>query len=333
MFRTSLLEPAVKKFYAKYPKSLAMFEETKKYILGGVEHMNSIQHPFPIFVNKAEGAYLHDLDGNRFIDYLMTSGPCILGHNYPEVRDYVIDVLKNDGPATGVMSEYEMMAAREVCKHMKNVDKIRFYQSGTEANMAMARIARLYTDKKKIIKIGGSYHGWSDQFTLDLHLPGTGPMFSHGIPPEYYSQTVICMPNDVEGIKKAIIDNKDKGGVAAVLLEPNGGDSGTFINSPDYLPHVREICTENDVLLSFDEVITGFRLGMGGAQEYFGVDADISVFGKIVGHEYPSAGAVGTNDDIMQMTIGKGDDKSEVGRKAFTAGTMAGTNLNLCCSL
>ncbi|MBN2154480.1 MAG: aminotransferase class III-fold pyridoxal phosphate-dependent enzyme [Candidatus Lokiarchaeota archaeon] len=323
----SVIEPAIQEFYKRYPKSLAMFEEMKKYIPGGIEHMNSIQYPFPIVINKAQGPYLFDLNGNKFIDYLMTSGPCILGHNYPEVRDYVIEVLRENGPATGVMCEYELLAAKKICEHMENVSKVRFYQSGSEANMAMARIARLYTDKKKIIKVEGSYHGWADQFVTGLHLPGTGPMFAHGIPPEHYSNTVGVMPNDIEGIKKAISDNKDKGGTAAIVLEACGGDSGTFPPAPGYLEEVREICTENDVLLVFDEVVTGFRLSMGGAQEYYGIDADISVLGKIVGHEYPSAGAVGARDDIMQMILGKGGNNSEIGQKVFTAGTMAGTNL------
>ncbi len=323
----SVIEPAIGEFHTQYPKSLIMFEEMKKYIPGGIEHMNSIQYPFPIIMNKAEGPYLYDLDGNRFIDYLMTSGPCILGHNYPEVRDYIIDVLRENGPATGVMCEYELLAAKKICENFKNVSKVRFYQSGSEANLAMVRIARLYTDKKKIIKVEGSYHGWFDQFCTGLHLPGTGPMFAHGIPPEHYSNTVGVMPNDIEGIKKAIEENKDNGGVAAIILEACGGDSGTFPPAPGYLEEVRELCTENDILLVFDEVVTGFRLGMGGAQDFYGIDADISVLGKIVGHEYPSAGAVGSNDDIMQMILGKGNDKSEVGRKVFTAGTMAGTNL------
>jgi glutamate-1-semialdehyde 2,1-aminomutase len=322
-----VIEPAIKEFYAKYPKSLSMFEEMKKYIPGGIEHMNSIQYPFPIIMNKAEGPFLYDLDGNKYTDYLMTSGPCILGHNYPEVRDYVIEVLKENGPATGVMCEYELLAAKKICKHFKNVSKVRFFQSGSEANLGMARIARLYTDKKKIIKVEGSYHGWFDQFCTGLHLPGTGPMFAHGIPPEHYSNTIGVMPNDIQGIKKAISDNKDKGGVAAIVLEACGGDSGTFPPAPGFLEQVREICTDNEILLVFDEVVTGFRLGMGGAQEYYGIDADMSVFGKIVGHEYPSAGAVGANDDIMQMILGKGDDNTEVGRKAFVAGTMAGTNI------
>ncbi len=290
--------------------------------------MNSIQWPFPLVVNKAKDAFLFDVDGNKLIDYMMTSGPCMLGHNYPEIRDYVIKILQEDGPATGLMCEYELLAAREICKHMKSVEKVRFYQSGTEANMALARVARVYTGKKKIIKVGGSYQGWADQFIVDMHIPGTGAVQAHGVPPEYYCHTLSVFPNDIKGLEKTIIDNENKGGVAAVIYEAIGGDSGTFPPSPDYNKQVREICDKYGVLLAYDEVVTGFRIAMGGAQEYYGIKADLSSLGKIVGHEYPSAGALGGRTDIMQCIIGKGKGKdSDVGEKAYTAGTMAGTNI------
>ncbi|MHA1518983.1 MAG: aspartate aminotransferase family protein [Promethearchaeota archaeon] len=324
-----VLKEILPRFDAKFPTSKIRAEEMKQYFLGGVEHMNAVQWPYTVVMNKAEGPYLYDLDGNQFIDYLMTSGPCILGHNYPEVRDYVIDVIRENGPATGVMSEYEMMAAKAIVDNYKTVDKMRFYQSGTEANMAAVRYARLYTDKQKIIKIGGHYHGWADQFVYDLHLPGTGPMFSHGIPRDYYKHTLSVMPNDLEGLEAKLKKHNEPGkkGVAAIILEACGGDSATFPHAPGYLKRVRELCDEYETLLIFDEVVTGFRLGMGGAQEYYGVDADITTFGKIIGHEYPSAGAMGARADIMQMGIGKGGADSEVGEKVFTAGTMAGSNL------
>ncbi|TFH31328.1 MAG: aminotransferase class III-fold pyridoxal phosphate-dependent enzyme, partial [Promethearchaeota archaeon] len=325
----NVLKDILPRFDAKFPTSKIRAEEMKKYFPGGVEHMNAVQWPFTVIINKAEGPYLYDLDGNQLIDYLMTSGPCILGHNYPEVRDYVIDVIRENGPATGVMSEYELKAAKAICDSFKTVDQIRFYQSGSEANVAAVRYARLYTDKQKIIKMGGHYHGWADQFVYDLHLPGTGPMFSHGIPRDYYKHTLSVMPNDLVGLEEKLKKHNAPGkkGVAAVILEPCGGDSATFPHAPGYLKRVRELCDEHDTLLIFDEVVTGFRLGVGGAQEYYGVDADITTLGKIIGHEYPSAGAMGAREDIMQMGLGKGGTDSEVGEKVFTAGTMAGTNI------
>lgn len=325
-----IIESGVQAYHQRFPKSLAMFQEIKEVIPGGCEHMNSVQWPYPLIMNKAKGAYLYDIDGNPFIDYLMTSGPCILGHNYPDLSEYVINVIRENGPATGVMCEYELLAAKEIVKHYPTVDQIRFYQSGSEANMAMTRIARLFTNKQKIIKIGGSYHGWTPEFTYDMHIPGTGPMFAHGIPEDYYKHTLSAFPNDIDGLEHLLKTHEapGKGGVAAIVLEAIGGDSGTFPPSPDYNKQVRELCDKYNTLLVYDEVVTGFRLAMGGAQEYYNVKADISVFGKIVGHEYPSAGAVGASKEIMQMITGKpGEANSDLAKKVFTAGTMAGTNI------
>jgi glutamate-1-semialdehyde 2,1-aminomutase len=324
--KEDVMAKAYSEFEQRFNKSKEIHNELKKYIPAGVEHMNSIQKPFPLIIDKADGAYLYDVNGEKFIDYLATSGPCMLGHNYREVKDYVIEVINKSGPMSGLTTQYELEAAKSICKHFNSVEKVRFYQSGTEVAMAMARLARLYTGKSEIIKIQGGYHGWSDQFCLELHIPGTGNMFAKGIPEEYYAHTQTVPPNNIKAIEDIIKNFEDKGGVAAIVLEPFGGDSATFPPYPDYNKEVRELCDKHDVLMVFDEVVTGFRVGMGGAQEYFGIDTDLTMFGKIIGHEYPSAGALGGRSDIMDRLVANaaaGVDDENV----FTAGTLAGTNV------
>jgi glutamate-1-semialdehyde 2,1-aminomutase len=324
---------ALKQYDQRFKKSKQLAAEAKKYIPGGHEHQNAIKFPFTIFMNKAQDAYLYDVDGNRFVDYLMASGPILLGHNYPELRDFAIEIIKERGPITGVMVDYEILAAKEIIKHMKSIERVRFYQSGTEVGMVAARLARCFTGKENIIKVGGSYHGWSDTLVYDLHLPGTANMFSYGIPNGAIEKTLSVKPNDARRIEKLITmhSKEGKGGVAAVFLEGLGGDGGTWYVPPEFYKEVREICDKHGVLLVMDEVITGFRLAMGGAQEYFGVKADITMLGKIVGHGYPSAGALGGRADIMAYLGGQAEKVDEKGqtieKSVMTAGTMAGNTL------
>jgi glutamate-1-semialdehyde 2,1-aminomutase len=322
---------ALESYNQKFAHSKAIFEDLRTVLPGGIQHMNTLpKNPFPIIMKKAEGAYVYDVDNHSFIDYLSTSGPNILGHNFPEVRNYVLQVLKEEGPCCGLMTEHELLAAKAITKHVKSVKQIRWYQSGTEADMAAVRIARAYTGKQKIIKIMGHYHGWADQFLLDLHIPGTGSLFAYGVPKEYYSHTLSIPPNNIEAIEQTMKKYNGEGdqGIAAVICEPIGGDSGTTPLLPDFNKHLRELCDQYGVLLIFDEVVTGFRLALGGAQEYYGVKADLTTFGKIVAHEYPSAGAVGGPEDIMAITYkGKSPGSTGLGDSVFTAGTMAGNNI------
>ncbi|MFX0098465.1 MAG: aspartate aminotransferase family protein [Candidatus Hodarchaeota archaeon] len=329
----AVLQKSLKEFSEKFKKSKEMSKEFKKYIPGGVEHQNAIKYPFTITLDKGEGCHLWDIDGNRFIDYLMASGPIILGHNYPEVRDYVINIIKEKGSALGMMCEYELLAAKEIVKHFKSVEQVRFYQTGTETAMAAARLARCYTGKDYIVKVGGSYHGWSDQFVYDLHLPGTANAFAYGIPNGCLEKTLSIKPNDLRRLEKLLkrYGKEGKGGIAAVFLEGGGGDGMTHYVPPEFYKRARELCDEHGALLVMDEVITGFRLAMGGAQEYFGVDADLTMMGKIVGHQYPSAGALGGPADIMRYLASQAESVDESGnsieKSVMSAGTLAGTTI------
>lgn len=328
-----LIQSLPRKFEQKFPRSRALSFEYKKYIPGGHEHQNAIKWPFTITMDKGEGAFVWDVDGNDYVDFLMASGPIILGHNYPEVMEHVISIIREKGPALGVMSEQELLAAKEIVKHVDSVKQVRFYQSGTEVGMAAARLARCYTGKEYIIKAGGSYHGWSDQFVYDLHIPGTGALFSYGIPRGCYEKTLSFKPGDIRRLEKLLkrYNKPGKGGVAAVFLEGGGGDGMTHYVPREFYHAARELCDDHGALMVMDEVITGFRLAMGGAQEYFGINADLSMLGKIVGHQYPSAGALGGREDVMELLGAQAEEVDENGtsikKSVMTAGTLAGTNI------
>lgn len=309
-----------KTYYDKHPKSAKLFEEAKKVIPGGVEHNLSLNKPFPLTIDRVKGYKMWDVDGNDYIDYLMCGAPIILGHHLDELDDEIIKIIKEKGPASGVTSEYEILAAKEIIKHMPAVEMVRFFQSGTEAVMAALRLARVYTDKKYVIKIGGSYHGWSDQMVYSLHIPGTGPIEASGIPDSCHKYTLSVPPNKFKKLRKTFEKAEAKGGVAAVIAEPVGGESGTHPVHPDWNKTIRELCDEFNSLMIYDEVVTGFRLDMGGAQKYFGILPDLTVLGKIVGHGYPSCGALAGRKKIM-VNLSAGVEG--VVKRAYTGGTLA----------
>ena len=298
-------------------RSLELFEKAKSLIPGGVEHNLSQSKPFPLAMDRARGYRAWDLDGNEYVDYLMCGAPIILGHGFAPLDEKIVELIREKGPATGLTSEYELLAAGEIIRHMPGVEMVRFLQSGTEADMAAIRIARAFTGKQKIIKIGGSYHGWSDGVVYSLHIPGTANLNSRGIPNETYAHLVDVPPNDFDALEKAFEENNDNGGVAGILVEPIGGESGTHPVHPDWNGRIRELCDRYGVLLIFDEVVTGFRLGMGGAQKLFGITPDLTVLGKIIGHGYPSAGAVAGRKDVMSVCQGG------LGEKIYIGGTLA----------
>ncbi|MCR4684306.1 MAG: aminotransferase class III-fold pyridoxal phosphate-dependent enzyme, partial [Lachnospiraceae bacterium] len=275
---------------------------------------------------KAAGAYLYDKDGNQYIDFLQAGGPTILGSNYEPVRKKVLELLETCGPVTGLLHESELMMAKEINKHMPNVEMFRMLGSGTEACMASLRIARIATDKKRIIKMGGAYHGWSDQLVYGLKIPGSrGLLESHGIPGADYKMTDECRPNDLNMLEALLKRNKFKGGTAAVLIEPVGPESGTRPVARDYNKGVRELCDKYGALLIFDEVVTGFRVALGGAQEYFDVVPDLTIFGKIVAGGYPAAGGVGGKKEYAQlMAAGLATGK----HRAYVGGTLAANPLS-----
>jgi len=235
-------------------------EEAKQYIPGGVQHNLAFNYPFPLAIKKAKGAYLYDIDGNKYIDLLQAGGPTILGSNNDAVRKKVIELLEECGPSTGLFHEYELKLAKEINKHMPAVEKFRMLGSGTEAVMASLRIARLATGKKRIIKIGGAYHGWSDQMVYSTKAPNTKRMEAGGIPRQAVKYTCEAKPNDIKSLRRVLRFNRLLGGTAAVIIEPVGPESGTRPVDYDYNQQVRDLCDKYGALLIFDEVVTGFRL-------------------------------------------------------------------------
>ena len=320
-------ENEVLKYYdEKCAKSKAIYEEAKNYIPGGVQHNLAFNKPFPVAFAKADGAYLYDQDGNQYIDFLQAGGPTILGSNYEPVRKAVEELLETCGPVTGLLHEAELLIAKEINKHMPNVEMFRMLGSGTESVMAALRIARIATGHKRIIKIGGAYHGWSDQMVYGLKIPGSRALLeSHGIPGGAYAKTDEVRPNDLNMLESMLKKNKLKGGTAAVILEPVGPESGTRPVAKEYNKGVRELCDRYGALMIFDEVVTGFRVSIGGAQEYFDVVPDLTIFGKIVAGGYPSAGGVGGKKEYAQlMAAGLATGK----HRAYVGGTLAANPLS-----
>ena len=327
----SIPEEEYKKICSEYydvkcAKSKEITAEAKKYIPGGVQHNLAFNKPFPMCMTKAEGAYLTDIDGNKYIDFLQAGGPTILGSNFPAVQEEVIKLIKECGPVTGLFHEAELLIAKEINKCMPNVEKFRMLGSGTESVMGALRVARCATKKKRVIKIGGAYHGWSDQMVYGTKVPGTRQFLeSHGIPNGTFAVVDEVRPNDPQMLEDYLKFNELRGGTAAVIVEPVGPESGTRPVDFDYNTKVRALCDKYGALLIFDEVVTGFRVGIGGAQGLFNVKPDLTIFGKIVAGGYPAAGGIGGKAkyvDLLAAGVAGG------AKKAYIGGTLAANPLS-----
>ncbi|PZV93572.1 hypothetical protein SAMN05443287_102675 [Micromonospora phaseoli] len=313
-------------FDTKCRASKEITDRARSRIPGGVQHNLAFNYPFPLAVDRAEGAYLVDRDGNTYIDFLQAGGPTILGSNYAPVNERVAEVVRQCGPVTGLFHEYELKLAEIIHRFMPHVQMYRSLGSGTEAVMAAVRGARAFTGKKMVIKVGGAYHGWSDTMVYGLRVPGTYRMNAKGIPFGATSRTRESFPHDLGQLKRKLIENRLRGGTAAVIVEPVGPESGTRPVPRDFNAHVRQLCDEFGALLIFDEVVTGFRLGLGGAAGYFGVTPDLTVLGKAVSGGYPMAGGVGGRADVMAV-FGSGLD-GRSGAHIQVGGTLSANPLS-----
>ena len=295
------MEKYMEGYNEKYASSKPVIDKAMKVIPGGVQHNLAFNYPFPIVFDRAEGAYLYDRENNRHIDFLQAGGPTVLGSNYPAVKEKMLELISSTGPSTGLFHEYELKIAQFICDHVPGVDMFRMLGSGTEACMAAIRVARLATRKKNIIKMGGAYHGWSDSLVYALRVPGTGGFDAHGIPRASRRYTQEAFPNDIKSLERKLRGNRLKGqGTAAVIVEPLGPESGTRPVYKDHNQQIRELCDKYGALLIFDEVVTAFRISISGAQGYFGVKPDLTVFGKVVAGGYPAAGGLGGSRDLME---------------------------------
>lgn len=308
-------------------KSREMVNRALSVIPGGVQHNLAFNYPFPLVFTKADGDRLWDIDGNEYFDFLQAGGPTVLGSNPSAVREKVKELLDGCGPSTGLFHEYEYKIAEKITQLVPSVEMLRMFGSGTEACMGAIRVARLATKKKNVVKMGGAYHGWSDQLAYGIRIPGTRGLQSHGVPGYVFDHTQEFFPNDLNDLERVLRMNRLRGGTAAVFLEPVGPESGTRPVDFDFPAGVRKLCSQYGALLIFDEVVTGFRIGTGGAQEYFGVNPDLTVFGKVIAGGYPGAGALGGRKEYMQY-LGAGLDGH--GKKALVGGTMAATPISCC---
>ncbi len=310
----------------KYSRSSALFLEAQKVIPGGV---NSPVRAFkavggdPIFVKEAKGAYLYDEDGNTLIDYINSWGPMILGHAHPDVVNAVVEKARK-GTSFGMPTEIETQIASLAVSMVPNIDKIRFVNSGTEACMSAVRLARGFTGRDKIIKFAGCYHGHSDAFLIQA---GSGAITfgapnSPGVTPGTAKDTLLARYNDLDHVKEIISEHSDS--IACIILEPVAGNMGCIPPAEGFLEGLRKLCDTHQILLVFDEVMTGFRLARGGAQELLGVNADIVTFGKVIGGGLP-VGAFGARNEIMDFLAPLGP--------VYQAGTLSGNPLAMSAGL
>lgn len=309
-----------------YKRSSALFTEAEKVIPGGV---NSPVRAFkavggtPVFVEKAKGAYLFDADGNRLIDYINSWGPMILGHAFEPVVQAVTEKAKQ-GTSFGMPTEIETKIAQLVVSMVPNIDKIRFVNSGTEACMSAVRLARGYTGKDKIIKFAGCYHGHSDSFLIQAGSGAVtfGSPNSPGVTVGTAKDTLLAQFNDLDSVEQLINANENE--IACIIVEPVPGNMGCIPPNNGFLEGLRKLCDENNILLIFDEVMTGFRLAKGGAQELLKVSADIVCFGKVIGGGLP-VGAFAARNEIMKFLAPEGP--------VYQAGTLSGNPLAMAAGL
>jgi len=309
-----------------FSRSHSLFEGAKKFIPGGV---NSPVRAFravggnPLFIKKAKGAFLYDEDGNEFIDLINSWGPMILGHANPVVEEAVREALSGS-PSFGAPTAREAEMAELICSLVPSVEKVRLVNSGTEATMSAVRVARGYTGRDKIIKMEGCYHGHGDSFLI---AAGSGAMTfgtpdSPGVTKGTAKDTLLATYNDLGMISKIIDDNK--GEIAAIILEPVVGNMGCVSPESGYLKGLRELCDKHKIVLIFDEVMTGFRLSLGGAQELYNVLPDMTTLGKIIGGGLP-VGAYGGRKEIMDFVSPLGP--------VYQAGTLSGNPLAMAAGL
>ena len=304
----------------KYTKSIKLFSEAVKHIPGGV---NSPVRAFksvsldPLYISKAKGAYMYDEDGNKFIDYVGSWGPMILGHTRKEVINRINSVAKN-GTSFGACCAEEVRLAKLIKKFVPSLELVRMVNSGTEATMSAIRLARAYTGRNKIIKFEGCYHGHADSFLIKAGSGAAtfGIPDSPGVTKAVATDTLTAAYNDIKSVKKLFRDNKNK--IAAVLIEPIAGNMGCVRADRKFLKELKQVCKNEKALLIFDEVMTGFRVVKGGAQEIYGIKPDLSTFGKVIGGGLP-VGAYGGSKKIMSM-ISPSDP-------VYQAGTLSGNPL------
>ena len=313
-------------FRARHPRAAALAERARAAIPGGITH--DIRHllPFPVYIERARGTRKWDVDGHEYVDYWMGHGALFLGHCHPAVVSAVQEQVAR-GTHLGASHELEVRWAELVNRLVPCAELTRFTMSGTEATHLAMRVARAYTGRTKILKFAGHFHGWHDGAAVGVNPPYEVPM-SAGIPGATLDQVLICPPNDIKAVDIAL----QRGDIAAVILEPAGGQSGTTPTIPGYLQELRALTARHGVVLIFDEVITGFRYAPGGAQAYFGVTPDLTTLAKIVAGGLPGGALCGTRE-LMSMLAFRGDPDWDRGQRVAHAGTFNANPLSAAAAI
>lgn len=310
----------------KIENSRALYKEAQDYIPGGV---NSPVRAFkavggdPLFIKEAKGAYMIDEDGNQFVDLINSWGPMILGHSHPAIENAVIQAVKHS-LSFGAPTRMEVEIARLITEMVPSIEKVRMVNSGTEATMSAVRLARGYTNRDKIIKFEGCYHGHGDSFLIAAGsgVATMGTPDSPGVTKGTAEDTLTAPYNDLAAVRN--LTEKNKNEVAAIILEPVAGNMGCVVPEEGYLQGLRELCDQEGIVLIFDEVMTGFRLAKGGAQEYFNVQPDLTTMGKIIGGGMP-VGAYGGKKEIMDFVSPSGP--------VYQAGTLSGNPVAMAAGM
>lgn len=320
MYRTSNPRRAITE--KDLVKTRGLFERCKQVIAGGESSYARLSNTRPIVMSHGKGARFWDVDGNEYLDWCTGYGPMIFGHCPDRINRAVVEQISERGSLYTFPHELDYEVGRKIVQSVPSVDLVRFCNSGTEATMAAMRLARAYTGKDKVLKFEGMYHGWSDVNALAYHPPlgNAGPerapwpvRFNSGIPRVMEECLVIGTYNDFEGVERLVRENA--GELAAIITEPCMANSGVIPPQQGWNEHLRKLCDEYGLLLIFDEVITGFRLALGGGQELYGVDADITTWGKALGGGFPCAAAFGGIKEVMDL-----ETRAEV----FHGGTYTG---------
>jgi glutamate-1-semialdehyde 2,1-aminomutase len=307
-------------------RSQRLFEKAQLVMPGGVNSPVRSCKPVggePVFIEKADGSYMYDVDGNRYIDYCGSWGPMILGHRHPRVLEAIEDTLQF-GTSFGAPCKQEVELAELICHMVPSIEMVRMVNSGTEACMGAIRLARAFTKRSLVLKFDGCYHGHADSFLVKAGsgLATLGISSSPGVPEEIAKLTISVPFNDIDALTKAFEEHPDK--IAAVMVEPIVGNSGLLLPEDKFLETLRELCTKHGALLIFDEVMTGFRVASGGAQQKYEIKPDLTCLGKIIGGGLP-VGAYGGRKDIMEMVAPQGP--------VYQAGTLSGNPLAMAAGL
>jgi glutamate-1-semialdehyde 2,1-aminomutase len=313
-------------YRARHPKSAALWERAQDVIPGGITH--DIRHltPFPVYVERAAGSRKWDVDGHEYVDYWMGHGALFLGHSHPAVVRAVQEQMAR-GTHLGACHALEVRWAELVSRLIPCAEQVRFTMSGTEATHLALRVARAFTGRSRVVKLAGHFHGWHDGVVAGVNPPYEVPL-SAGVPGATLDQVLVCPPNDLKAVEVAL----ERGDVAAVILEPAGGQAGTVPTVPGYLHELRDTTRRHGVVLIFDEVITGFRYAPGGAQQYYDVTPDLTTLAKIVAGGLPG-GALCGRRELMRMLAFRGDATWDRSQRVAHAGTFNANPLSAAAAI